>query len=344
MLLRFTNTFLLICTALLVVTGLAGLVAATAIWIYDLHRFAAWAFIALLPLKAIVSTQSLQRGLRLTFDRGLVVLLSLLLAAGTLVVVLLGLGWTLSVGPSRLAFGFSTLNLHWLLGLVLVPPFLLHLWRRWPRPKRSEFTSRRGALKVLGLGAAGLVGWQATEVIANARRSTLTPRRFTGSRESGSFQGNAFPVTTNPGSGRIVLKPDTWRLRFTGDAENPLELSYDELTSLPTTEVVATLDCTVGWYSTQVWRGVPLSDLLAHAAPADSAWLVQLESASGYSKPFLFREAADILLATHVGDEALSHQHGFPLRAVVPHRRGWFWVKWLTTIRVSSWLPSPSEV
>jgi DMSO/TMAO reductase YedYZ molybdopterin-dependent catalytic subunit len=35
-----------------------------------------------------------------------------------------------------------------------------------------------------------------------------------------------------------------------------------------------------------------------------------------------------------VGGEALDHVHGFPLRAVVPARRGWFWVKWVGEVEV----------
>ncbi len=33
------------------------------------------------------------------------------------------------------------------------------------------------------------------------------------------------------------------------------------------------------------------------------------------------------LLATHIGEEPLSHEHGFPLRLVAPCRRGFEWVK-----------------
>jgi DMSO/TMAO reductase YedYZ molybdopterin-dependent catalytic subunit len=46
------------------------------------------------------------------------------------------------------------------------------------------------------------------------------------------------------------------------------------------------------------------------------------------------QEAKYVLLATHVGNQVLDPVHGFPLRAVVPTRRGWFWVKWLTHIEV----------
>jgi DMSO/TMAO reductase YedYZ molybdopterin-dependent catalytic subunit len=40
------------------------------------------------------------------------------------------------------------------------------------------------------------------------------------------------------------------------------------------------------------------------------------------------------VLATHVGGQVLDHWHGYPLRAVVPSRRGGHWVKWLTEIEV----------
>jgi DMSO/TMAO reductase YedYZ molybdopterin-dependent catalytic subunit len=40
------------------------------------------------------------------------------------------------------------------------------------------------------------------------------------------------------------------------------------------------------------------------------------------------------LLATHVGSEQLSYEHGFPLRLIAPGRRGFEWVKWITGIEV----------
>ncbi|HYH05137.1 MAG TPA: molybdopterin-dependent oxidoreductase [Bacillota bacterium] len=34
----------------------------------------------------------------------------------------------------------------------------------------------------------------------------------------------------------------------------------------------------------------------------------------------------------------MNASHGFPLRAVVPSRRGWFWVKWLAKIEAVDFL------
>jgi DMSO/TMAO reductase YedYZ molybdopterin-dependent catalytic subunit len=101
------------------------------------------------------------------------------------------------------------------------------------------------------------------------------------------------------------------------------------------------LDCTTGWYTLQRWRGIPLARLLEEATAPDRIAGVRLLSTTGYNHTFPAGEARRILLATHVGGEALSPGHGFPLRAVVPDRRGWFWVKWLTRVEV---LDNPLEV
>ncbi len=43
-------------------------------------------------------------------------------------------------------------------------------------------------------------------------------------------------------------------------------------------------------------------------------------------------EARRALLATRLNGEALSHEHGFPLRLVAPGHRGFEWVKWITKV------------
>jgi DMSO/TMAO reductase YedYZ molybdopterin-dependent catalytic subunit len=301
------------------------------------HRAASWALIALLPWKALIAVRSLRRGVDRRFNRSVMLGVSLLLAALAVTVLVLGLLWTWRLGPALIAiagYADTAVSWHWMLALGLLAPLALHVWRRWPRPKAREFTSRRGALKLLGVGAAGVAGWWAAEQLAEARARAEAPRRFTGSVEARSFSGNDFPITHLPGEDRLPLEPETYLLAVRGAVPQPVVMRYAELLAIPAVEQIATLDCTTGWYSTQAWRGVPLIELLAWAGFGGQAAAVRLRGATGYFGDFTVSEASGILLATHVGGEVLAHRHGFPVRAVAPTRRGWFWIKWLTEIEV----------
>ncbi len=57
-------------------------------------------------------------------------------------------------------------------------------------------------------------------------------------------------------------------------------------------------------------------------------------SVTSYRWSLPLEEARAALLATDVEGEPLSHEHGFPLRLVAPGRRGFEWVKWITSIEV----------
>ena len=337
LILRFTNTLILTLIATLTLTGLYGLMWPLPAWLYEIHRIAAWAFVALIPWKALIALRSLRRGLDRRFDRSVVIVISVLLATLILLVLTLGVMWTWRIGPDVLwlgAYGDAVISWHWMLALGLLPLFGLHVWRRWPRPKRADFLSRRSALKLMALGAVGAAGWGLAEALARSRQRAEAPRRFTGSREEGSFTGLGYPVTHTVGQGQIKIDPATWALSVKGAVGTTLALTYDSILSLPASEVTAILDCTSGWYTSQVWRGVMLKDILAQAGLRAEAVAILLKDVSGYPAYLTLAEAEESLLATHSGGQVFDHWHGFPLRAVVPSRRGWQWVKWLTEIEV----------
>ena len=337
MLVRYTNNALLALLAVLTLSGLWGLSFTLHGWLFEVHRGAAWALIALIPWKALISFRSLRRGVDWRFDRSWGLILSLLLAALALLILGFGLLWTWRLGPTLYdlaGYRDTAVSWHWMIALVLLPPLAIHVWRRWPRPRRSDFISRRGALKLLGLGAAGMAGWWGARRLADLRAEPLSPRRFTGSVEQATGVGNAYPVTNSAGDGQLELNPKDWFLAVHGAVARPYRVSYATLLSLPAVSQLATIDCTTGWFSTQTWQGVPLSALLETAGVRSGAGLLRLGSVSGYFGVFTLAEAAEVLLATHVGGEPLSHWHGFPLRAVAPSRRGWQWTKWLTEVEV----------
>lgn len=334
MILRFTNSAILALTLLLTLTGLYGLVFALQGWAFEVHRWAGWALIALVPWKGLISLRSLRRGLGRTFDRSVGLLASIGLSALIVGVGGLGLLWMWQLGPEGLrllGWQDTLISWHWMIGLALLPLFGLHSWRKWPRPKRAELLSRRGFLASAGLATAGVLGWWGAETLARA--TEVRPRRWTGSREEEDQPGNQFPVTAMVRDGDLPIELASWRLRIEGLNSAPLRLSYGELLDLPQIEQVATLDCTVGWFTTRPWSGVRLADVLLAAGAEPLPRLVWLQAVSGYGHVFTAAEAKHILLATHVGGEALAHRHGFPLRAVVPSRRGWFWVKWLGGVK-----------
>jgi hypothetical protein len=328
--LRFTNAFLLAAVLVLTLSGVYGLFWSLAGWVYDLHRYAAWALVAAIPWKLAISARSLRRGLRPDVDRGLVVGVSLLLAAATLAVLALGFLWKWRLGPAEYPLRQTAISWHWMLALGLLVPFAVHVWRRWPRPKPVDFASRRAFLRLAGLTAAGLLAWRLSDAMGAEREQA--PRRSSGSRLDGVFTGNAYPVTHNVAADEVDLS--AWRLAVGGQVARPMVFSLEDLLAMESEARTVTLDCTLGWYTVQEWRGVPLAVLLELAGAPAEPLLVRLESVTGYGKLLPWAEARDVLLATHIGGEPLSHLHGAPLRAVVPTRRGWYWVKWLEKIEI----------
>jgi hypothetical protein len=335
--LRFINALILILFCILGLTGLYGLVWPFPSSLFEIHRIAGWALIVLIPWKSAIALRSLSRGLDSRFNRNVMIFVSTLLTLGTVTLLILVLRWTWQMGSYYVWIGpyaYSGIGWHWGIALGLAPLFILHVWRRWPRPKKVDFTGRRQALKLMGVGAAALVGWGVAETLAKSIENNGSPRRFTGSREEGSFAGNAHPVTTAPDQGKLRLDPNTWSLQITGAITRPIKLAYADVLVLSTAEVTAILDCTGGWYTSQTWRGIPLKQLLAQTQIRAEAKGIILRGVQDYTAPFSLAQADEILLATHVSGEVLNHSHGFPLRAVVPSRRGWHWVKWLTEIEV----------
>ena len=120
--------------------------------------------------------------------------------------------------------------------------------------------------------------------------------------------------------------------------------TYDDIAKLPSGSITATLDCTGGWYANRSWRGVRVSDLLEMANLKEGARSVTFGSVTGYYRRASLEESRNYLLATHVGDERISHGHGAPVRLVAPGRRGYEWVKWVNSVTVndtSKWRQPP---
>ncbi|NUP12105.1 MAG: sulfite oxidase [Polyangiaceae bacterium] len=153
-----------------------------------------------------------------------------------------------------------------------------------------------------------------------------------------------------------------YRLAISGEVLRPLVLDYRVLRAMPCRSLTVTLECAgngrsdvqpptpgepwgYGAVGTAEWTGVPLRDVLAMARLAPECREVVFEGADsghvqGHSDrmPFarsLPREVAldpATLLAFEMNGEPLSHNHGFPIRLIVPGVYGVASVKWLRRI------------
>jgi DMSO/TMAO reductase YedYZ molybdopterin-dependent catalytic subunit len=140
------------------------------------------------------------------------------------------------------------------------------------------------------------------------------------------------------------LSADGWKLKIKGLVEKEYELTYAELTALPSELVTVGMMCISnpvggGLIGSTNWRGVKLADLLAKAKPKKGIVDLLMQAADGYTDSIPYQKALDpdVVLVWEMGGAPLTSQHGFPARLLVPGIYGMKHVKWLTSIELISY-------
>jgi len=136
-----------------------------------------------------------------------------------------------------------------------------------------------------------------------------------------------------------AVSEDEWSLTVTGEVEEELTVTMDDIRSMETEDRFETLRC-VGEplngekIDTALWTGVPIMDLVEQANPNGGCGCVMLRAEDDYYEEFPIEAMEDGLLAYGMNGMELPRAHGHPVRALVPGHWGEISVKWISEIEV----------
>ncbi len=130
-----------------------------------------------------------------------------------------------------------------------------------------------------------------------------------------------------------------YSLTVNGLVNKNLVLNYDEvINNYPSYKKVVTLHCVEGWSAKILWEGIMLKDLLANAVVDQEATTIIFYAYDGYSTSFPIEYIIDnnILMAYKMNNITIIPERGFPFVLVAESKWGYKWIKWITTINLSS--------
>ncbi|HJX47583.1 MAG TPA: sulfite oxidase-like oxidoreductase [Gaiellaceae bacterium] len=131
----------------------------------------------------------------------------------------------------------------------------------------------------------------------------------------------------------------TWTLEISGEVENPVTLTYAELTALPATDVTTDIHCVTRWsrFDAQ-FKGVHWSELAKLCKPKPSARFAIAHAEQGFTAnvPLAAIEDEKALVVYEADGAPLTPDHGWPVRLFVPSKYFWKSAKWLRGIELSA--------
>jgi DMSO/TMAO reductase YedYZ molybdopterin-dependent catalytic subunit len=136
-----------------------------------------------------------------------------------------------------------------------------------------------------------------------------------------------------------------WKLHVGGEVAGPLELSLDDLRTMPRHTQITKHNCIQGWTGVAQWTGVRVQDLIDRAKINERARFVVFyafddKARTQHDGEGYYYETLDLrlarspqtLLAYEFNGEPLPVEHGAPLRLRVESQLGFKMVKWIRAI------------
>lgn len=151
----------------------------------------------------------------------------------------------------------------------------------------------------------------------------------------GQVQTDKWPVLHYGSVPRVDLA--AWELRVDGLVETPQRWTWDEFQKLPRVQVGSDIHCVTRWSRyDNLWEGVALTEVLRRAQPRSAARFAIIHAAQDFTTnlPLTELDQDDVLLADKHDGKALTPEHGWPLRLVVPRRYFWKSAKWVSRVEL----------
>ena len=167
----------------------------------------------------------------------------------------------------------------------------------------------------------------------------------------GQSEVSALQVIVGPDSTTKPIDPDAWELDVHGEVEKPLKLDWRQLLLLPKTTQVSNFHCVGvghdnGWTKLDNnWEGVRFKEIVDLVKPTLKAKYVTVGGyeefidrgtlRSWYTTQHVLEDLLrnDVLLAYGLDRKELSHEHGGPVRLIVPEKYGYKGVKWVRRVK-----------
>jgi hypothetical protein len=143
----------------------------------------------------------------------------------------------------------------------------------------------------------------------------------------------------------LAKDPSVYKLEITGEVENPVNLTYEDLiTQFEFKHMITEMYCTPSLNGIGKFSGPSLYEVIQYARPLNGDMKVVFNAADGYEKGWykefplneIENHSEDYLLAVAMNGYPLAIEHGYIARLALDSRQGSQWVKWLTKITIVS--------
>ena len=144
-----------------------------------------------------------------------------------------------------------------------------------------------------------------------------------------------WPVLTYGDTPRVDLR--TWSFRCFGLVEGNVSWTWEDFTALPQVEVKSDVHCVTHWSRyDNVWKGVPVGEILDRVKLRPEAVAVMVHAEQGYTTnlPLADLTGGEAWVAYLFGGEPLEPEHGGPARLLVPHLYFWKSAKWVRRLEL----------